>query len=104
MRRLIPIRIPTRPLLLSGVAAGVLFPPAVLAQALTRQGFDLSVHPLRLLSLGGAGWVQIFEDWIANAGAGPLAESLEQYAACCWIRLSWCWHSRSSTTPPWLRS
>lgn len=52
-------RIPTRPLLLSGIGAGVLFPLVVLAQALTRQGFDLSVHPLSLLSLGGAGWIQI---------------------------------------------
>lgn len=52
-------RIPTRPVLLSGVAAGVLFPVVVLGQALMRQGFDLSVHPLSLLSLGSAGWIQI---------------------------------------------
>ncbi len=59
MSRLTLTRIPTRPLLLSGIAAGVLFPLAVLAQALIRQGFDLSVHPLSLLSLGSAGWVQV---------------------------------------------
>ena len=52
-------RIPTRPLLVSGLGAGVLFPLAVLAQALTRQGFDLSVQPLSLLRLGGAGWIQV---------------------------------------------
>lgn len=31
----------------------------VLGQALTREGFDLAVHPLSLLSLGAWGWVQI---------------------------------------------
>jgi Protein of unknown function (DUF998) len=36
-----------------------LFVTAWLIQALTREGFDLTRHPLSLLSLGELGWVQI---------------------------------------------
>jgi hypothetical protein len=46
-------------LLASGVAAGPLFLTVSLTQAFTRDGFDLSRHPLSLLSLGDLGWVQI---------------------------------------------
>lgn len=46
-------------LLLCGAAAGPLFLVVWLIQALTREGFDLTRHPLSLLALGGAGWVQI---------------------------------------------
>jgi Protein of unknown function (DUF998) len=46
-------------LLVSGIAAGPLFLTVSLAQAFTREGFDLSRHPLSLLSLGDTGWVQI---------------------------------------------
>jgi len=49
----------TRALLACGVAAGPLFTSVSLAQVLTREGFDLGRHPLSLLSLGDAGWVQI---------------------------------------------
>lgn len=52
-------RIPTRSLLVSGVLAAVLFPLVVLVQAFTREGFDLAVHPLSLLSLGELGWIQV---------------------------------------------
>jgi hypothetical protein len=46
-------------LLASGIAAGPLFLTVSLTQAITRDGFDLSRHPLSLLSLGDLGWVQI---------------------------------------------
>lgn len=46
-------------LLQSGVASAILFPLAVALQAPLRQGFDLAVHPLSLLSLGAMGWIQI---------------------------------------------
>jgi hypothetical protein len=49
----------TRALLACGVVAGPLFIAVALLQALTRQGFDPSRHPLSLLSLGELGWIQI---------------------------------------------
>jgi hypothetical membrane protein len=49
----------TRTLLTFGVVAGPLFTLVALAQVLTRDGFDLSRHPLSLLSLGDLGWIQI---------------------------------------------
>lgn len=49
----------TRVLLACGVAAGPLFTSVSLVQALTRDGYDLTRHPLSLLSLGDLGWVQV---------------------------------------------
>ncbi|HYZ02892.1 MAG TPA: DUF998 domain-containing protein [Candidatus Binatia bacterium] len=49
----------TRVLLACGLVGGPLFLVVVLAQALTREGFDLTRHPLSLLSLGPGGWIQI---------------------------------------------
>jgi hypothetical protein len=49
----------TRALLTCGAVAGPLFIVVAVIQALTRTGFDPSKHPLSLLSLGGAGWIQI---------------------------------------------
>src|SRR5262245_11882482 len=46
-------------LLACGVVAGPLFLAAWLIQALTRQGFDATYHPLSLLSLGDLGWIQV---------------------------------------------
>jgi hypothetical protein len=40
-------------------AAGPLYLASGLAQALTRDGFDLTRHPLSLLSNGSLGWIQI---------------------------------------------
>ena len=49
----------TRRLLACGIVAGPLFLLVALVQAFTRDGFDLSRHPISLLSLGELGWVQI---------------------------------------------
>jgi hypothetical membrane protein len=49
----------TRRRLACGVVAGPLFLVVVMIQAFTREGFDLSRHPLSLLSLGDLGWIQI---------------------------------------------
>lgn len=49
----------TRLLLACGAAAGPLFTGVSLVQVLTRDEFDLSTHPLSLLSLGDLGWVQV---------------------------------------------
>jgi hypothetical protein len=46
-------------LLAAGVVAGPLFLAVWAAQAYSREGFDPTRHPLSLLSLGDAGWVQI---------------------------------------------
>jgi Protein of unknown function (DUF998) len=49
----------TARLLACGVVAGPLFLAVLMIQAFTREGFDLSRHPLSLLSLGDLGWIQI---------------------------------------------
>ena len=49
----------TRALLACGAVAGPVFIAAVLIQALSRPGFDLTRHPASLLSLGDLGWIQI---------------------------------------------
>jgi hypothetical protein len=49
----------TKRLLACGIVAGPLFVAVGLIQAFTREGFDLSRHPLSLLSLGDLGWIQI---------------------------------------------
>ncbi|GII93541.1 DUF998 domain-containing protein [Sinosporangium siamense] len=49
----------TRSLLGYGVIAGPLYIAVSLAQALTREGFDLSRHAWSLLANGDLGWIQI---------------------------------------------
>ncbi|MGJ6964194.1 DUF998 domain-containing protein [Streptosporangium sp. G11] len=49
----------TRALLTCSVAAAPLFAVVSLAQAFTREGFDLTRHPLSMLSTGDLGWLQI---------------------------------------------
>lgn len=49
----------TKSLLGYGVLAGPFYVVVSLAQALTREGFDLSRHSWSLLSNGGPGWIQI---------------------------------------------
>lgn len=49
----------TRSLLGYGVLAGPLYVGVSLAQALTRDGFDLSRHSWSLLANGDLGWIQI---------------------------------------------
>lgn len=51
----------TTALLVCGVVAGPLFVIVIAAQALTRDGFDPSRHPISALSLGDRGWIQITE-------------------------------------------
>jgi len=49
----------TRTLLGYGIIAGPIFIVVALAQALTRDGFDLARHQWSLLSNGDLGWIQI---------------------------------------------
>lgn len=48
-----------RALLAGGVLAGPLWVAVALAQALTRDGFDVRRHPVSVLSTGDLGWIQI---------------------------------------------
>jgi hypothetical protein len=57
----------TRALVTAGVIAGPLFVAVGLVQVLTREGFDLTRHPLSLLSLGDLGWIQIANFIVAGA-------------------------------------
>lgn len=57
----------TRSLLGYGILAGPLWIAVWLAQALTRDGFDLQRHPASILANGPLGWIQI-----ANFGAAGL--------------------------------
>lgn len=48
-----------RTLLLGGVLAGPLYLGLALAQALVRDGFQITRHAVSLLALGSGGWVQV---------------------------------------------
>ena len=45
--------------LTGGIIAGPIYIIVGLAQILTREGFDMTRHPLSLMSLGDLGWIQI---------------------------------------------
>ncbi len=49
----------TRRLLLAGLIAGPIYTATALSQVITRDGFDLTRHPLSMLSVGDLGWIQI---------------------------------------------
>jgi hypothetical protein len=49
----------TRLLLAGTVIAGPLYMGVSLAQALTREGFDMTRHPASILSNGDLGWIQV---------------------------------------------
>ena len=70
----------TRSLLACAAIAGPLWAAVALAQAATRDGFDLTRHPLSLLSNGSLGWLQITNFVVAGlltmAGAAGLRRAL----------------------------
>lgn len=49
----------TKLLLTGGILAGPIYVLVGLAQILTREGFDITRHPLSMMSLGDLGWIQI---------------------------------------------
>jgi len=75
----------TRSLLGWGVVAGVFYLVVGLAQALTRDRFDLTEHPLSLLMLGDFGWIQrtnlILSGLMVIAAAVGFARSLRGFGA-----------------------
>jgi len=68
----------TRALLACGAVAGPLYVAVALLQVLSRDGFDLSRHPLSLLSLGDLGWIQITNFVVAGLLAVAFAVGLRR--------------------------
>ncbi|RKS05094.1 uncharacterized protein DUF998 [Nocardiopsis sp. Huas11] len=60
-------------LLLAGAFAGPLFLTSAGVQTLTREGFDLTRHPISQLATGDPGWIQIATFVLAGLGALALA-------------------------------
>lgn len=58
----------TRSLLTCAVVASPLWAVVSLAQAVVREGFDITRHPLSALSNGGLGWLQITNFLLAGTG------------------------------------
>lgn len=75
-------------LLAAGVAAGPLFTTVAAAQVLTRDGFDLSRHPLSLLSLGDLGFLQVANFAVTGlltvAAAAGMRRALDPGPARLW--------------------
>jgi hypothetical protein len=63
----------TRRLLTAAALAGPFFFTSVITQMLTRDGFDLRVHPISQLSTGDLGWIQMATFVLAGAGMIALA-------------------------------
>jgi hypothetical protein len=82
----------TRSLLTCGAVAAPLWSVVSLAQAATREGFDITRHPLSLLSTGSPGWLQIANFLVAGvltaAGAIGLRRVLDSKWAPRLILLS----------------
>jgi hypothetical membrane protein len=82
----------TRTLLTCGAVAGPAWAIVSLAQAATREGFDIARHPLSALSNGGPGWLQILNFLVAGVltilGASGLRRVLPSTWAPRLIRLA----------------
>src|SRR5689334_1030713 len=94
-------------LLLTGLAvAGPLWTVVALGQAATRAGFDLTRHPLSLLSTGDLGWLQITNFVLAAvltaAGAAGLRRALAAHPVAAGRR--GCSRSRAWASSPAARS
>lgn len=78
----------TRFLLTCAVVASPLWAAVSLTQAATRQGFDITRHPLSALSNGGLGWLQITNFLLAGAllvlGATGLRRALHGTPGGTW--------------------
>jgi hypothetical protein len=78
----------TRRLLMCAAVAGPLWAAVSLAQVATREGFDLTRHPLSALSNGSLGWLQIANFVLAGvltiAGAVGLRRVLRDMPGGTW--------------------
>jgi len=79
----------TKSLLGYGVIAGPFYVTVSLAQALTRQGFDLTRHSWSLLSNGVLGWIQITNFTLTGlmvlAGAVGMRRAMAGGAGARWV-------------------
>lgn len=71
-------------LLACAAAAGPLYVTSGLTQALTREGFDLTRHPLTLLSNGALGWIHITTFLVAGLLTIAGAAGLRGHAGSRW--------------------
>src|SRR3989440_4575192 len=74
----------TRSLLGYGVLAGPLYVTVSLAQALTRDGFDLTRHQWSLLSNGELGWIQVANFVVTGLMVIASAVGLRRALATTW--------------------
>ena len=74
----------TRRLLGAGIVAGPVFLGTWLVQALTRDGFEPTRHPVSLLALGEGGWVQIANFVVTGALCVACAEGLRRELGTRW--------------------
>ncbi|CAL9404087.1 hypothetical protein SUDANB121_01532 [Nocardiopsis dassonvillei] len=79
----------TRSLLLCAAVAGPLWSAVSLAQAVGREGFDLTRHPLSALGNGDLGWLQIANFAVAGllalAGAVGLRRAMAGSPGGVWV-------------------
>ena len=68
----------TRVLLACGMTAGPLFVSVVVAQGLTRKGFDFTRHAASLLSNGNLGWIQITNFVLTGAATIAFAAGMRR--------------------------
>jgi hypothetical protein len=73
-----------RALLACAAAAGPLYVASGFAQAVTRDGFDLTRHPLSLLSNGTLGWIQITTFVVTGVLTGLGAAGLRGHLGSRW--------------------
>jgi hypothetical protein len=65
-------------LLLAGALAGPVFFASAIAQMLTREGFDITRHPISQLSVGRLGWIQVTTFVLAGLGGLALAAGIKR--------------------------
>ncbi|WP_326770668.1 DUF998 domain-containing protein (plasmid) [Streptomyces sp. NBC_01591] len=64
-------------LLIAGALAGPAFFASAVIPMATREGFDITRHPISQLATGGAGWIQIVTFVLAGLGALALAVGIK---------------------------
>ncbi|MBM7438360.1 DUF998 domain-containing protein [Streptomyces sp. HB132] len=65
-------------MLIAGALAGPVFFASATIQMATREGFDITRHPISQLATGGAGWIQISTFVLAGLGTLALAVGIRR--------------------------